>query len=204
MGQLISTKGGKRSRVDVPNPVGDSTSQIAFADSTHYLPSLKLDLENGDSDLTQWEPQQLIATTVPKGTQRCETPRGRAKFSFPAHAIGKLQTTTQSGRINTDKRIAENVASLSSDRKLLLGDEKSITLSPTELEDTPTSGKEEDFGSVARSPSTKSRKQHNRKALIREVHQLLHSASLDDMSQIASYLKTHEIPMIPDCKVSHV
>lgn len=201
MGQLVSGQGGKRSRggLDISNPVGSPPANIGFEDSANYLPRLKIDLEDGDFDLTRWEPQQLITTYIPKVVHQNETPRKQAKISLPSRVLKKPQTTANSGSIKATKETDEEEFGLSSDERIILKDEGDFTQSPIGLIDSRDDEKDDGLGSLAQN-LTWSRTQHDRKALMKEVHHLLHSASLDDISQIASYLKTHEGSIILDCK----
>jgi hypothetical protein len=104
-------------------------------------------------------------------------------------------------RINTIKEIDENKPGLSSDKSFILGDGRDFTPSPISLGDTQFDEKNDESGSVTRDQST-GRSQYDWKALVREVHHLLHSASLADIYQIASYLKAHEVPMVSGCTPS--
>lgn len=118
--------------------------------------------------------------------------------------IGKFQTTTFSDRINNIKEIHEEEHGFLSDEKIILRNDGDSTHSLSELKDAQLNGKDEDSDPIASNASTKGRKQHDRKALMREIYLLLHSASLDDTPQIASYLKTYEVPMAPDCTHFHI
>jgi hypothetical protein len=86
MGQLISNQGGKRSRVNVSSPVGRLSSQTKLDHSMHYLPNIKLDLENDSFDLSPgWKQQQLITANFPFGSAGSENLLGRAKISIASH-----------------------------------------------------------------------------------------------------------------------
>jgi hypothetical protein len=202
MGQLISSHGGKRSQNDLneSNSVDSIPTKIGFETSIRYLPSLKIGLENGDFDLTRWEPQQLITTYLPVGSLQGEAPRGRAKISFSSGDIREHQTTTQSDGIKTIKETDEEQSDLLSDGWRILEAEEGNTQLPIELSDTQGDEKDDELDSVSRNQRTRSRAQHGRKALTREVNRLSCSASADDMTQITSYPKTHEASQIPYCK----
>jgi hypothetical protein len=203
MGQLISSQGGKRSQNDlnVSRPVGTLPTKVGFENSTHYLPRLKIGLENEKFDLTQWEPQQLITTYVSNGVRRIETPLEKAKISSSSRVLEKHQTITQSDSIKTIKQPDEEEFGLSSDGRIIL-DEEDFTQSPIDSVDSQHHEENIDKSEGARNLSARSRTQHDRKVLMNEVHRLLHSASLDDMPQTTSYLKTHESFLIPDCRYS--
>ena len=79
----------------------------------------------------------------------------------------------------------------------ILGAEEGIPQSPVELTDTQGDEKGDGLDSVSRNQSTRSRVQRGRKVLMREVNHLSRSASVGEMKQIISYLKTHEGPRIP-------
>lgn len=103
----------------------------------------------------------------------------------------------QSGSIKTIKGTHEEGSGFSSGELIILKDDGDFTQSPIEL----TQGKKDDgLGSLAQNISTFSNTQHDRDALTREIHHLLHSTSLEDISQIASYLKMHESSLTLNCK----
>jgi hypothetical protein len=199
MGQLISSQGGKRSRneLNVPRPAASVPTKVEFESSAHYSPHLKTDLENGDFDLTGWEPQQLITTYGPTVVHRAETPRGQANSSFSSLVSRKHQTTARSDSIKIIEQIDEKESGLSSGGRIIL-DEDGFTHSPIDLVDSRLHERNVDKQVVARNLSARSRTQHDRKVLMSKVHRLLHSASLDDISKITSYLKTHEDLLISD------
>lgn len=201
MGQLISSQGGKHSRDDlnISTPVVGLPRKVELDNSLSHLPNLRVDLENGDFDLTQWEPQQLITTYHPDGLLGSGRLRGRGKILFFSHDTGKPRTNTSSHVIRTIKEKNEE-QSVSSNERHFLWDDVNRTQSPIRLTYVQDDEKDGTLDSVAQNLSTRSRSQHNRKALTKDAHRLLRSASLDDLAQISSYLKTHQTPVMLGCK----
>jgi hypothetical protein len=195
MGQLTSSHGGKRSQddLDASNSVDNLPTKIGFESSTRYLPNLKIGLENGDFDLTVWEPQQLISTYFPSRSLGSETPRGGAKILFSSRDIGRYQTTIQSDIIKTTNERDGGQTDPFSDGSRILEAGDGITQSPIEFIDAQ-GDKEDELHSVSRNQSMTSRAHQ---ASIKAARHLSRSASVDDMTQILSYLKTYDASQAP-------
>jgi hypothetical protein len=202
MGQLTSNQAGRRSRDDrnISSLLGSLETKFGLENSLPELSYLSTSLEVGNLDITRWKPQQLATTYHSNGVHPRETPGGRPKISISSRDAGIHRTPPRSECMKISKERNEEKSCFLFDARSIHKDEGDLTESPTELTNSKTSKKGDNLWSAAHNASLSAKSQESRKSLLREVRRLLHSASLDDMARIASYLKTQGASRVQECK----